>query len=31
MSDLKFLRKGDLRWPREDVITVAERLFLIRG
>ncbi len=30
MSHLRFLRKGDLRWPRENVITVAEGLFLIR-
>lgn len=29
MSHLRFLRKGDLRWPRENVITVAEGLFLI--
>jgi len=30
MSHLRFLRKGDLRWPRENVITVAESLLLIR-
>ena len=30
MSHLRFLRKGDLRWPRENVIIVAEVLFLIR-
>ncbi len=30
MSHLRFLRKGDLRWPRENVITVAEGLFLMR-
>lgn len=29
MSHLRFLRKEDLRWPRENVITVAEGLFLI--
>ena len=30
MSHLRFLRKGDLRWPRGNVITVAEGLFLIQ-
>jgi hypothetical protein len=30
-SHLIFLRKGDLRWLRENVITVAEALLLIRG
>ena len=29
-SHLRFLRKGDLRWPRENVITVAEALLLIQ-
>ena len=30
MSHLRFLRKRDVRWPRENVITVAEGLFLIQ-
>ena len=30
MNHLRSLRKEDLRWPRENVITVAEGLFLIR-
>jgi hypothetical protein len=31
MSHLRFLRKGDLRWQRGDVITVAEGFSLIGG
>jgi hypothetical protein len=31
MSHLKLLREGDLRWPRENVITVASGLFRIHG
>ena len=30
MSHLRFLRKGDVRWQRGDVIIVAEGLLLIR-
>ena len=29
MSHLRFLRKGDLRWPRGNVIIVAEVFSLI--
>jgi hypothetical protein len=31
MGHLRFLRKGDLRWQRRDVIIVEGCLFLIRG
>jgi hypothetical protein len=30
MSHLRFLRKGDVRWQRGDVITVEGYLFLIQ-
>ena len=30
MSHLRFLRKGDLRWQRGNVITVEGYLFLIQ-